>query len=80
MLDLLRFQLTYNIYPFHDARLRSAARPKLAAAADAALAAAEEADGGGGAKRKQAKRSKAAPGIRYGLGLGPCPVLLGLAP
>jgi cohesin loading factor subunit SCC2 len=56
VLDTLRFQLTYNIYPFHDPRLCSAARPQLAQAAAAAAEAAASA-----AKRKlSAKKAKAA--------------------
>lgn len=58
VLDTLRFQLTYNVYPFFDARLRSATRPKLAAAGDAARAAAEDSAAAGG-KRKPAKKGKA---------------------
>ena len=63
MLDLLRFQLTYNVYPFHDARLRSATRPKLAAAGEAAAAAAEEAATAKG-KRRPAKKALSAVGVR----------------
>ena len=58
ILDLMRFQLTYNIYPFHDARLRSGARPKLAATEEAAAAAAEEA----GAGKKRGKKARAGAG------------------
>lgn len=58
VLDMLRFQLTYNVYPFYDARLRSAARPKLAAADEEAVAAAEEAGGG----KKRGKKAKAGTG------------------
>ncbi|PSC68988.1 nipped-B B isoform X2 [Micractinium conductrix] len=62
VLDLLRFQLTYNVYPFHDARLRSATRPKLAAAGEAAAAAAEEAATAKG-KRRPAKKALSAVGV-----------------
>lgn len=58
VLDLVRFQLTYNIYPFHDARLRSAARPPLAAADEEAAAAAEAA----GAGKKRGKKARAGAG------------------
>lgn len=61
VLDLVRFQLTYNVYPFHDARLRSAARPKLAAAA--AAAAAEAAAGSGRKQSAKRAREAAAAGI-----------------
>lgn len=57
-LDLLRFQLAYNVYPFHDARLRSATRPKLAAEDDAAAAEAEA----GGAKKPRGRKAKAGAG------------------
>lgn len=59
VLDMLRFQLTYNIYPFHDTRLRSAMRPKLAAAGDAARAATEDSAAAAG-RRRPAKKGKAA--------------------
>lgn len=58
VLDLLRFQLSYNVYPFHDARLRSATRPKLAAADEAAAA---EAEAGSG-KKPRGKKAKAGAG------------------
>ncbi|KAL4427666.1 hypothetical protein ABPG75_001755, partial [Micractinium tetrahymenae] len=66
VLDMLRFQLTYNIYPFHDARLRSAMRPKLAAAGETARAAAEDSAAAVG-KRKPAKKGKMAAelGIKF---------------
>lgn len=58
VLDLVRFHLTYNIYPFHDARLRSAARPPLAAADEEAAAAAEAA----GAGKKRGKKARTGAG------------------
>lgn len=64
VLDLVRFQLTYNIYPFHDARLRSAARPKLAAAAAAAAAAAEAA--AGASRKLSAKKAREAEAAGVG--------------
>ena len=76
VLDLLRFQLTYNIYPFHDARLRAAARPQLAAAAEEAEAAA---GGAGTGKKRSAKKAKAAgaAGLRWVLPGSPAgPALL----
>ncbi|PRW45458.1 nipped-B isoform X2 [Chlorella sorokiniana] len=57
VLDLVRFQLSYNIYPFHDARLRSATRPKLAATDEEAAAA----EAAGGAK-KRGKKARAGSG------------------
>jgi hypothetical protein len=76
VLDLLRFQLTCNIYPFHDARLRAAARPQLAAAAEEAEAAA---GGAGTGKKRSAKKAKAAgaAGLRWVLPGSPAgPALL----
>lgn len=61
VLGMLRYQLTYNIYPFYDGRLAAAARPKLAE--QAAAAAAEEE--GGSAKKKGrggGKKGKAGAG------------------
>lgn len=60
-LDLMRYQLTYNIYPFHDPRLRSAARPVLAASDEAAATA-----GGspGGAKMRRKKGSGGAGALK----------------
>lgn len=58
VLDLMRFQLTYNVYPFHDARLRSGARPKLAASEEAAAANAE----GAGTGKKRGKKARAGAG------------------
>eukprot|EP00887_Chlorella_sp_A99_P005943 scaffold29.g5943.t1 len=57
IIELTRFHLTFNAFPFHDARLRAAHRPKLGTAG-------EEEDDGGGAKGNKKKKKGGGGGRR----------------